>query len=185
MKTLLIDNGSTLTKKLKDLIPGDVELINFSEIHQQNTDDYGCLVLSGSSKYPVIGNDELFVAELQLIRRTTKPMIGICLGHELIAHAFNSELFNLDKQHTGTIKINFTENSPVFNGKTIDVYENHGVGVSNLGTDLIALAYSDHAIAAFKHRQKPIYGLQFHPEHHRNQQQGDELFLEIFNKILE
>ena len=89
MKTLLIDNGSTLTAKLAELSPGNETVVEHGNI-PENLNEFSLIILSGSSKFPVNGNESLFTKEIELIRTTNIPIVGICFGHELIAHAFGA-----------------------------------------------------------------------------------------------
>jgi hypothetical protein len=59
MKTLLIDNGSTLTAKLAELSPGNEVIIDHKNI-PENLDEFSLIILSGSSKFPVNGNENLW-----------------------------------------------------------------------------------------------------------------------------
>lgn len=184
MKTLLIDNGSTLTKKLGELSPGEEVIVSYDEI-PDDLSAYSLILLSGSSKFPVYGNEDKFSRELNLIRSTNTPVVGICLGHELIAHAFNSPLTHFNKQHVGITTVNVIEKHFMFKDRgSFSVYENHQYGVTKVSDELIALAETDHAIAVIKHREKPIYGFQFHPEHHAEKQLGDEIFLALFKELI-
>ncbi len=183
MKTLLIDNGSNLTDKLATLSPGDEHVVQYDSI-PDDISTYSLIILSGSSKFPVYGNESKLSKEIELIRNTKVPLIGICLGHELIAHAFGSPL-TVMSQHAGMTEIKVSEQHPMFLGKeTFTVYENHQFGVTEIGDELEVLAESTHAIAVLKHKSRPIYGLQFHPEHLKEEQYGDEVFLRLFDELV-
>jgi len=180
MKTLLIDNGSTLTAKLAELSPGNEVIVDHENI-PENLDEFSLIILSGSSKFPVNGNEHLFEKEIELIRTTSVPLVGICLGHELIAHAFGAELKDLGSQHKGLFNVTVTKPHEIFAGKdTFSVYENHRYGITSVPGGLEVLAESPNSIAVVKHADKPIYGFQFHPEHMTDQQFGDEVFLNLF-----
>jgi GMP synthase-like glutamine amidotransferase len=184
VKTLLIDNGSTLTKKLGELSPGEETIVTYDEI-PKDISDFSLILLSGSSQFPVYGNEEKFTEEIQLIKSSIIPIVGICLGHELIAHAFESTLNHLAEQHVGMSEVTVINQHPMFSGReTFEVYENHQYGVTEIGEELIVLAKTDHAIATFKHKEKHIYGFQFHPEHHTDEQFGDEVFLKLFQELV-
>jgi GMP synthase-like glutamine amidotransferase len=73
----------------------------------------------------------------------------------------------------------------MFSGnKTFTVYENHRYGVTEVSNELEIIAKTDHIIVILKHRQKQIYGFQFHPEHHTDEQYGDEVYLKLFQELV-
>lgn len=112
------------------------------------------------------------------------PQIGFCGGHQLIAHQFGSTLDRMGPAredepdlspgyHAGLYKewgifpVRVVRPDPLFEGlgDVIRVQEYHVDEVKNLGPDLVLLASSARCrVQAFKHRGKPIYGTQFHPE---------------------
>jgi GMP synthase (glutamine-hydrolysing) len=180
MKTLLIDNGSTLVKKLAILSPGNEEVVDYAHI-PEDLSSYSLIILSGSSKFPVHGNEDTFKAEIELIKNAEVPVVGICLGHELIAHAFGAEILHLGTQHKGLFEVVVTQPHEIFGGKVVfSVYENHQFGITSVPESIEVLAESPNSIAVIKHVDKPIYGFQFHPEHMTDQQYGDEVFLNLF-----
>lgn len=183
MKTLLVDNGSTLTEKLAKLSPGQEDIVSYSNI-PNDISNYSLIILSGSSLFPIEGNEEKLAKEINLIQNIHVPLVGVCFGHELIAHAYGSPLTQMP-QHVGMTEIWVTAPHPMFLSKEVfSVYENHQYGVTEVTEELEILARSDHAIAVLKHKTKPIYGLQFHPEHHTEQQFGDEVFLKLFDELM-
>ncbi len=183
MKTLLRNNGSTLTAKLAKLSPGKEEIVSYQNI-PKDISPYKLILLSGSSTHPVFGNEDLFSAEITLINRCDVPIIGICLGHELIAHTFGAKLSHLGKSHVGMTEVNVTQEHPMFMGRTsFTVFHNHRYGVTEPGNELTELARTEHSIAILKHKQREIYGFQFHPEHHTDQQFGDEVFIKLFDVL--
>jgi GMP synthase (glutamine-hydrolysing) len=184
MKTLLIDNGSTLTEKLAQLSPGQETIVSYSNI-PDDLSTYSLIILSGSSLFPVQGNEEKLLKEVELIKNTKIPIVGVCFGHELIACTFGAKLTQMN-QHVGMTQITVNSPHPMFLTKdTFMVYENHQFGVTEASNELEVLASSEHAIAVLKHKTKPIYGLQFHPEHHTEQQFGDEVFLRLFDELVQ
>jgi GMP synthase (glutamine-hydrolysing) len=113
-------------------------------------------------------------------------VVGICLGHELIAHAFNFPLTHFEVQHVGMTQVEVVGAHDMFVCKKIfPVYENHQYGVTEVNHKLEILAKTDHAIAVLKHCTRPIYGLQFHPEHHTDKQFSDEVYLKLFKELIQ
>ena len=183
MKTLIIDNGSTLLEKLAKLSPGSEEVVDYGNI-PQDLSKYSLILLSGRSKIPVIGNEDMLDAEINLIQTSKVPIVGICFGHELIAHAFGSDIVHLGEQHKGIYEVTVTQHHHMIGGKdTFSVYENHQYGITAVPPELEILARSEKSIAIIKHIHKPVYGLQFHPEHLTDEQFGDEVFLRLFKLL--
>lgn len=70
-----------------------------------------------------------------------------------------------------------------FENKEIPVFESHRFAIEKISNVIEALATSDHGIEMIKHKDKPIYGLQFHPESFIDKTQGDEIFLKILENL--
>ena len=95
------------------------------------------------------------------------PVLGLCYGHQLIAFLFGGRVESAKKREYG---ISYAViDSP--HGLLKDLKENqkvwmsHGDTVYRLPEKFEILAHTKNCpIAAFKHREKPIYGLQWHPE---------------------
>lgn len=184
MKTLLVDNGSTLTTKLAQLTPGEVEICSYDAIPNIVT-NYGLILLSGSSQFPVEGNEQILNDEFALVLNATVPVIGICLGHEIIAKALGGTIENLHHQHVGLTKVNIVQEHDMFGGaKQFTVYENHRYGLKEVPDSFEVLAETDHAVAVMRHKTRQIYGMQFHPEHHVEHQFGDEVFLNLISSLV-
>jgi GMP synthase-like glutamine amidotransferase len=79
-------------------------VVAYNEI-PDNISHYSLILLSSSSRFRIYGNEEKFTKEIDLIRVTEIPVIGICLGHELIAHTFNSLLTHFDEQYVGMTEV--------------------------------------------------------------------------------
>lgn len=102
---------------------------------------------------------------------TTKPILGVCLGHQAIAEVFGGRLENLDQVHHGvsTKAIILSEYEPLFKGleKEIEIGRYHSWAVSRVGfPDVLEISSVDEngQIMSFRHRDYDICGVQFHPE---------------------
>lgn len=99
------------------------------------------------------------------------PILGICLGHQSIAQAFGGNVVRAGRMmHGKTSKMVREGESPIFHKLpemfTATRYHSLIVEQENLPEVIIPTAYSedDHEIMALEIKDKPIYGVQFHPE---------------------
>jgi GMP synthase (glutamine-hydrolysing) len=95
------------------------------------------------------------------------PILGICYGHQLIAHYMGGKVKSAEKREFGLSDATIDSAGQIFSGlgKKEQVWMSHGDMVSNLPSGFEVLAHTDNCpIAAFRHREKPIYGIQWHPE---------------------
>ena len=95
-----------------------------------------------------------------------KPVLGICLGHQLIANYFGGEIREGAVGEYAEVEITILSEDDLFAGlpKKLRVWESHRDEVADVPTDLTVLAESDACpVEALKHESKPIYSVQFHP----------------------
>jgi len=101
------------------------------------------------------------------ILKIGNPILGLCYGHQLIAYLSNGKVEPGSKREYGTAHV--TVDKPVGVLKELDrrekVWMSHGDTVYELPEDYEMLAFTESCpIAAYRHKTKPIYGLQWHPE---------------------
>lgn len=190
MHILVVDNGSTYLSALKRLLsPHSFEIVSYDSL-RANLDhppltQYDLTILSGGHAFSVVGNEDKSKPEIDLILTSKTPLLGICLGFELIAAAFGARLIHLPLKQKGLTRLTPVTSSPLFDNLThLDVYESHRWVVKNPGSELLALARSVSGIEIIRHNNKLIYGFQFHPEMFPDQSQGDEMFAN-FLRIVE
>jgi len=101
----------------------------------------------------------------------TTPIFGICLGHQSIAQAFGGEVVRAkNMMHGKTSQVEVDVNTPIFKDlpKEFRATRYHSLSVKkeNLPDTIIATSHSkdDHEIMSLQIKDKPIYGVQFHPE---------------------
>ena len=129
---------------------------------------YDGIALSGSpdmmSKPRV---QEKFKAEVEAVVDSAAPVLGICFGHQLIAYAFGADVIE-DKRHVlDFVSTTVLAPTGLFSGLPLrlDLLESRHEVVSRLPPGFELLARSDATeVAAMKHRTRPIYGVQSHPE---------------------
>lgn len=104
------------------------------------------------------------VREVKTLVDSGTPIFGICLGHQILGQAFGGKTFKLKFGHRGG-------NQPVKDletGKVEITSQNHGFAVDakslpkEISVDRINL--NDQTVEGFRHKTKPIFCVQYHPE---------------------
>jgi len=101
----------------------------------------------------------------ELLERFSRPILGICLGNQVLSLAAGADTYKLKFGHRG-------QNKPaldLFNNKCYIVSENHGYAVAKdslIKTNLEPWLKNidDSTVEGLKHKTKPIISTQFHPE---------------------
>jgi len=101
----------------------------------------------------------------------TTPIFGICLGHQSIAQAFGGEVIRAkNMMHGKTSQIEVERDTIVFDGlpKEFRATRYHSLTVNrdSVPDNIIITSHSkdDNEIMSLEIKDKPIYGVQFHPE---------------------
>lgn len=113
------------------------------------------------------GTRERFQGEMDLVRKASFSMLGICYGHQLIGTAFGSGMTDLGKMIRRFEEVRVLDKHPIFDGlpSSIEVSESHRQILDRVPAGFMRLAESETSpIEAMCHETKPIYSFQFHPE---------------------
>lgn len=167
MKTLLIDNYDSFSYNLSYLLKGlnqEVQVTRPDQVLDKELEEADLIVLS-----PGPGLPKEMPGLMSIIQHysATKPMLGVCLGHQAIAEHFGAELFNLPEVYHGVQDQVFRTQGRFYNPalERMDVGRYHSWACKNLPSSL-CLTAEDAAgmVMAMEHKSLPIFGLQFHPE---------------------
>ena len=113
------------------------------------------------------------------------PVLGICYGMQLTCHLLGGAVKPGTKRQFGRTSCQITQADPLLEGlpPTLTVWMSHGDQVQDATGQFLQLMETDTcAFAAFKHRTKPIYGLQFHPEV-THTEHGGQLLANFVTKV--
>lgn len=183
LKILLINNRESTQVNLENFLKkyGRVDVIHFQSISIlamlrtylfQRPD---LIVLSGSGDVPLGFSLDLYRDELEMIKTAPFPIIGVCFGFEAITAAYNEKLIKKENKIQGIFDVNYKN-------KKVSVWQNHFWCLENTN-NLEVLGDSVNGIEVIKVPNKKIYGIQFHPEHIDEKNNGREIFEDILNVI--
>lgn len=153
------------------LIPNTISLKELQDMNPEG------IILGGGPSIERIGNCKEFVMNMDV------PILGICLGHQLIADTFGGLTKTAELQSYAQIELNILDESDLFKGigNTLKVWASHKDEVISIPDNFEILANSDKCdVEAMKHKNKPIYGIQFHPEV-QHTPRGGEIFQNFYN----
>ncbi len=95
------------------------------------------------------------------------PVLGICYGMQLSAHLLGAEVQPSPAREYGRTKLEVLDPACLFAHvpQQTNVWMSHGDIVQKLSDDFLPLARTPNCpVAAVRHRRRPVYGVQFHPE---------------------
>ena len=112
------------------------------------------------------------------------PIFGICLGHQMLTHALGGETYKLKFGHRGG-------NQPVKNletGKVSITAQNHGFAtdaksLEKTGAVVTELNLNDNTVEGLRHKELPIFSVQYHPEAAPGPNDADPLFEDFYKMV--
>jgi len=160
-RILLIDCG-VKSNIIRYLLRYDTTVIRVPWDYDYSSEEFDGLFISNGPGDPKMCIST--INHLKLSLEDSKPAFGICLGHQLIALASGAETYKLKFGHR-------SHNQPVLEVNTNHAYltsQNHGFAVDNKTIQPDWNAYfvnlNDNSNEGLKHKSKPIFTTQFHPE---------------------
>ena len=151
--------------------------------------DPDLVVLTGSSALlSKPETRERFQPEMNLVKESTYPILGICYGHQIIGSAFGSSMRDLGQMQRRYDQVTVVKKHPLFGGlpSTLIVAESHRQEITRVPDDFEHLAQSATSrVEAMVHRTRPIYGVQFHPERSGAEHPHGRVILQNLLKLIE
>ena len=167
MSTLLVDNYDSYTYNVFHLlasVSGEEPIV----IHNDTVSwpalsrwDFDAIVLSPGPGHPGRWHD--FGVCADILRSSVTPVLGICLGHQLLASALGASTYKLRFGHHGG-------NHPVrqlATGRVAITSQNHNYAVAEgslSGSEVTHVNLNDGVIEGVRSRDAPVFGVQYHPE---------------------
>ncbi len=162
----------------------DHSSVDFADFQLNMTDSFDCFILSGGSLS--IEGTPAFKEEKELIKQVPKPVFGICFGFQLISFVYGEITKKLPCKISGVNEIDvfgFDKLGIEYNKKKLKVFESHLWTIKNPPKDFDVYGTSQYGIEIIKHKTKPIFATQFHPEV-REGNNGNIIFQYFLEKMV-
>ena len=171
MKILLIDNYDSFTYNLFHYLSSlkckvDVYRNDKIEINKIKKNKYKKIVIS-----PGPGNPDQAGNCLKIVKYYYKtiPILGVCLGHQVIGQVFKSKIIGANKLMHGKTSLIKHNGKGIFKGikKTIRATRYHSLIIDRKTFSkelLITAETKDSIIMGIMHKKYNVHGVQFHPE---------------------
>ena len=149
--------------------------------------DPDMVILTGSN-YMLSKSDtqHVFQHEMDLVRKSEIPLLGICFGHQLIGAAYGSEVADLGVPVRQFKEVKLLKRDLLFHGlpDSIRVSESHRQALSRVPDGFRHLAESATSrVEAIGHETRPVYGVQFHPEKSDEEHPHGRVIIQNFVRI--
>lgn len=185
---LMIDNYDSFVYNLKaylDELNVDVKVIRNDKITVEDIkkmNNIRGIIISPGPKSP---KDSGICGEFVREFADKVPILGVCLGHQIIGYEFGAVVEKGQKPMHGKVTKIFHNNKNLFanleSPYLVTRYHSLVINENTLPSELIIDARSeDNAIMAVSHKKYPLYGVQFHPEAVMTQH-GHELLKNFIN----
>jgi anthranilate synthase component 2 len=169
MRLLLIDNYDSFTFNLVHYLEAlncNVQVKRPNNLKSVNYSAFDRIVISPGPKLPK-DYPELYSLLDQVSGKI--PILGVCLGHQLIGEYLKGELYNLSEVRHGVARqIKTTQDGLLFQGcpaeLTVGLYHSWALKQKPESAFRIIATDEHNTIMAIENREKKMFGVQFHPE---------------------
>lgn len=143
--------------------------IEYAECADTNLNDFDGIILSGSPQ----GNDivQHHASYFKWIKQYEKPVLGICAGHHVTGFLYGSELLRSKEPESGDFMIEIIKDDPLFKAMRSEfkARQMHNDSITVPAEFELLASSSTCKNQLMKHKNKPLYTSQFHPEFYNHQ----------------
>jgi para-aminobenzoate synthetase len=170
MRTLLIDNYDSFTYNLYQLlgeVNGQAPVVVHNDVEWSDIDldRFDGIVVSPGPGRPDRPVD--FGISACAIREMALPVLGVCLGHQGICHLLGGVVGHAATPMHGRVSPVHHTGTDVFAGlpSPFMAVRYHSLAATDVPEDLEVVAWTDDGVVmGVRHRDRPLWGVQFHPE---------------------
>lgn len=174
MRCLVIDNYDSFTWNLVDYV---TQLVRVPPVVVRNDEHsweeleamgpFSCIIVSPGPGS--VTNLDDFNVSRDALERATVPVLGVCLGHQGLAHVHGARIEHAPVPFHGRISTVHHDGSALFDGipRAFDAVRYHSLVVSpeSVPEELVVTAWSECGLVmGLRHCERPQWGVQFHPE---------------------
>jgi para-aminobenzoate synthetase len=172
MRTLLIDNYDSFTFNLFQLLAGvnreePIVVRNDEATWAELKDlDFDNIVISPGPGRPERSED--FGVCKDAVQSAAVPLLGVCLGHQGLTHFCGGAVVHAPEVMHGRLSAVFHDESPLYAGipQGFETVRYHSLCVAQPLPDCLQVTSwtADGVVMGVAHRERPLWGVQFHPE---------------------
>lgn len=160
------------------------------------------IIVSGMATDIQKYSKEVFRELNYIVKELNIPSMFICGSHQLLAELYNKDFEKVERLYCypiedddkkprlradGFFKIRQVGTDPIFLNMPEEMYMkcSHYCEVKQVPTQFERIASSDHSVVeAMKHKDRPLYGIQFHPEKYNASHPDGAIVLLNFSKLV-
>lgn len=180
-KTVVLVDCGVKNNIIRSLVKRNVKVVRVPWDYDFNKLEYDGLFISNGPGNPDMA--EATVQNIKVALQGDKPIFGICMGNQLLAKASGAKTYKLKyghRSHNQPVRLAGTE-------KCFITSQNHGYAVDNdtLGADWepLFINMNDGTNEGIRHKTKPFFSAQFHPEACSGPLDTDFLFDDFINML--